>query len=432
MILDFSISNFRSIKDKQTISFIADSSKHLEDYYVVRKGKYRILKLISILGPNASGKSNFLRGFQLLRRLVIHPLENKGSKIQYEPFLLDEDTRLQDSSIEINFICGESKYSYSLRFNKNHILEEILSRQGIEDLRSHKVFHRVTEVDREVSCITWGNKYRSLSDNEGLKGNILPNRTVFGAFMKTNVDIPWMKEICDWFGDYMLPNIDPQNQNIRDFVAKELYSGKLNQELLSKLLKKADIGVVDMNLEISKIPIPKDVLDVLLNDEDLPEEVRDKLSEDPTTTDFRISLLHNGANGPIALKFEDESEGTQRYFELTGILLKMVKENHFLAIDELECRLHPDLYRYFITSFLTNSHESQMIFTTHLREFLVAPEEFRNDSVWFAEKDSQGASELYSLAQFDKRDLKELPNLFWAYKAGRLGAIPSLGNTNIN
>ncbi|MBD5237133.1 MAG: ATP-binding protein [Bacteroidales bacterium] len=432
MILDLSISNFRSIKDRQTISFIAESSTHLDDYYVVKKSKYRILKLISILGPNASGKSNFLRGFQFLRRLVIHPLENKGSKIQYEPFLLDDDYKNAESSIEINFICGDSKFTYSLQFNNNFILKEIITRQGLEDLRAHKVLDRTTDIEKGIAYITWGNKYRNTPNKEGLLNNLLPNRTVFGAYMKSNVDIPWMKEVCDWFGEYMLPNIDPHNQNLQDFVAKEIHNGKINHALLKDLLKKADIGVADLTLEVLKTPIPKEVLEVILNDDDLPSDVRERLSSDPTSTDYRISLLHNGPNGPVALKFEDESEGTQRYFELSGILLKMVQENHFLAIDELECRLHPDLYRYFITSFLSNSHESQLIFTTHLREFLYSPEDFRMDSVWFAEKDSQGATELYSLAHFDKRDIKELPNLFWAYKTGRLGAVPSLGDTGIN
>ena len=44
MILDFTISNFRSIKEAQTISFEATKDTHLEDYFIIKKDKYRIKK----------------------------------------------------------------------------------------------------------------------------------------------------------------------------------------------------------------------------------------------------------------------------------------------------------------------------------------------------------------------------------------------------
>ena len=84
MILDFTISNFRSIRDPQTISFEATKDTHLEDYYVVKKGNYRILKMAVILGANASGKSNVVRAFDLFPKLMLYPCENKTSKIEYD------------------------------------------------------------------------------------------------------------------------------------------------------------------------------------------------------------------------------------------------------------------------------------------------------------------------------------------------------------
>ena len=61
MIIDFSVSNFRSFREKQTISFLATTDTHLEETYVVQRGKYRLLKAISILGANAAGKSKVWR-----------------------------------------------------------------------------------------------------------------------------------------------------------------------------------------------------------------------------------------------------------------------------------------------------------------------------------------------------------------------------------
>lgn len=88
----------------------------------------------------------------------------------------------------------------------------------------------------------------------------------------------------------------------------------------------------------------------------------------------------------VPFEFKEESGGTQRYYELIGILMLLVKESHFVAIDELECRLHPDLYEHFVTTYLNNANDSQMIFTTHMREFLDDKGLFRDDSVWLTEK----------------------------------------------
>ncbi len=146
----------------------------------------------------------------------------------------------------------------------------------------------------------------------------------------------------------------------------------------------------------------------------------------PTTEDYKIRLIHNGAQGGVPFEFEEESGGTQRYYELTGLLMLLIKDSHFVAIDELECRLHPDLYEHFITTFLNNVKESQMVFTTHMREFLDNKGMYRDDSVWLTEKSAEGATEIYSLADFGSDVLRDSTNRYNMYKAGRLGAVPRL------
>ncbi len=105
MILDYTISNFRSIREAQTLSFEATSDNHLEDYYVVKIDKYRILKIATILGANASGKSNILRAFSLFPLLMLNPCETKSSKIGYDQFALDNNMEKEYSKMIINFIC---------------------------------------------------------------------------------------------------------------------------------------------------------------------------------------------------------------------------------------------------------------------------------------------------------------------------------------
>ena len=109
MVIDFSISNFRSIRDKQTLSFEATNSTHLEEYFVMKVGKYRLLKIATLLGANASGKSNVLRAFYLFTDLMLRPCKDKTSEIEYDRFFLDEACLQHSSEMAVKFHCWRSK-----------------------------------------------------------------------------------------------------------------------------------------------------------------------------------------------------------------------------------------------------------------------------------------------------------------------------------
>ena len=150
MILDFTISNFRSIKEPQTISFEATNDTHLEDYYIVKKDKYRILKIATILGANASGKSNVIRAFSLIHNLFLEPCKNKTSIIEYDKFALDPNTIDEDSVMVVNFICGEQKYTYEVHFNNKSVTYELLKKHPFGELRAHTVYERFTDLVTDV------------------------------------------------------------------------------------------------------------------------------------------------------------------------------------------------------------------------------------------------------------------------------------------
>ena len=73
MIVSFSVSNFRSIRDEICLDFRATTDKTLRDYYVYElpKPKTRILKMAMIYGANASGKTNILFALDFLRDFVL-------------------------------------------------------------------------------------------------------------------------------------------------------------------------------------------------------------------------------------------------------------------------------------------------------------------------------------------------------------------------
>ncbi len=432
MIIDFTVSNFRSIKEPQTISFEATDDKHLEEYYIVEKGGYRLLKMATLIGANASGKSNILQAYMLFLKLIRVPCENKTDRIVYDKFALDSNCANQDSSIIVNFICDGCHYQYKVVFNNEMVVEETLLCRLLDCSELETAFIRTTDRNTKLSTISLKGGYRRfLVEFDKVLTNVLHNRTVFGAYMKSNVDIPWMKEITDWVTTYCMPMVSTQNQGLKQYTSNMIVDHVIHKEQVTDFLRKADIGIMDFSIKREAMPIPQSYATAIINDASIDSVIKEQVKSTSTIPDTRVRMSHTGENGMFELDFNEESQGTQRYYELAGVLLSVINGSHFIAIDELEYAMHPDLYEHFIVTFLTNAKESQILCTTHMREFLSDKNLFRDDAVWITQKDTHGATELYSIADFDAEELNQVKNRYSAYRSGRLGGIPHLGDTYV-
>lgn len=432
MIIDFTISNYRSIKEAQTLSFEAMPDQHLDDYYIVEEGGYRLLKMAMILGANASGKSNVIKALQMFPYLLLEPCDNKTTPIAYNRFALDEACADRDSQMTVNFICDDIRYCYDVSFNNKSVTHELLKAKPFGAKRDHTVYERNTDSSTLVASVKWGEydgkKYATVSLARDLNVNLLHNRTLFGAYLNSNVSIPWIQAIVDWAHSYMMPMVRTTDQKLYEYTSRLILDKRIRKEDVAELLRKADIGIQDFRLEKESRAIPQQVRELMLKVESLTDDARKHLQEHPFIEDMAVKMIHNG----VPMAYQQESNGTQRYYELSSILLNLVQGSHFVAVDELECRLHPDLYEFFILMFLKNSGRSQLAFTTHMREFLADRDFYRDDSVWFAEKNDEGATSIYSLADFDSATLRQVTSRYNAYKSGRLGAVPRLGDTYID
>lgn len=429
MLLEISVENFRSIKEKQTLSFEATKDTHLEDYFIVSIGEYRVLRAVSILGANASGKSNVLKVFPLLRRLVLTPPSSKSDMIKFDPFILDAEWKNRDTIIDVSFLCDERKYQYTITLNNKFIRREELRCKPFS-AKTHTIFIRTTDDDGIRSIVKWKGKYNQ-AEARKLEVNMTANTTVFGAYQRTNTDLPWMKSIIEFFEDVMMPNITPGEQGLDDYTTKSILDKIVDKNQVLDLMHKADVGVDGIDVKKETKDLPKEFVELILNDDDAPEEIKQKLKESPKSNDYVVRLSHSGNGSSILMDFDEESMGTQRYYSLSSVLLQLLNKEKFVAIDELEYRLHPDLYQYFIHTFLTNKSNSQMVYTTHNREFLNDKDLFRNDAVYITEKSDSGATELYSVADFGTDTIRNTTNILNAYKAGRLGGVPRIGSAYI-
>ena len=429
MIINFSIQNFGSIKDKQTLTFEADKSDHLESSYIINTNGLRLLKIALIYGSNASGKTTILQALEFLRRIVLKPETKKTDELDFQPFLFDSETPKQNSVISIEFLANDTKYYYEVEFFKKAIVSEVLN---FYNPNKANVFKRNTDLENQFTKIKFGSKIKiDRIIEKNLEANTLWNNTVLGGFLKTNVDIKELNKVVEWFKNYLQPLIYAKTQ-LEGFVTSKIEKGELSKLDVINVLKKADLHISDIVIQEKEEEIFNrfiDILDRLLKVS--PDEVR-KIEEKGKETSVNIEFEHTVNQAKYTLPIELESQGTRRFYGFAGLLVLLIKNSTAFPIDELESSLHPDLYTHFILSFLLNTNKSQLIATTHNREILDNKDIFRNDAIWFTDKNENCSTELYSLADFDSSIVRNTTNILNAYKSGKLRATPNLGDIFID
>ena len=426
MIINFSVKNFGSIKEKQTLSFVADKSTHLEDAYIIKVGKHRLLKLALIFGANASGKTTVLQALDFLRDIVLDPLDNKNLLLKYEPFLFDEKTPTQSSEISIEFYQNNIRYGYRIEFIKRAILSEELN---IYNPKKSNVYTRKSDLSTQYTDISFGSKIKVEKNlKEILEGNTLWNNSVLGGFLKTNIKLQELQETVDWFINYTYPLIY-SFIDLHDFVSISIRQKEITIQNVLEILKKADFNISGIKIEEKEIT--DDFLDFLKRQQEIQNEEIKQIELMKKLKIHNIEIEHTINKEKYLLPLLQESQGTKRYFGFAGLLAILIQKASFFSIDEIESSLHPDLFIHFILTFLLNSKNSQIIATTHYRELLGDKDLFRNDVIWFTDKSKFGSTELYSLSNFDSSVIRDTTNVLNAYKSGKLSGVPKLSDTYV-
>ena len=429
MILNFSIQNFGSIKDRQTLTFEADKSDHLENSYVIHTNGLRILKIALIYGANASGKTTILKALEFLRDIVLEPKTKKTDELDFQPFLFDSETPNQNAVMSIGFLANDTKYFYEVAFFKKAVVYEVLN---FHNPKKANIYKRTTDIKNEFTEITFGSKIKiDKTIEKNLEANTLWNNTVLGGFLKTNIDIKELKEVVEWFKNYLYPLIDTKTQ-LEGFVTSKIDQGELTKFDVINILKKADFHISDILIQENEQVIPDGFIELVKKQLKAHDSEVKKLEEKGKIISVNIEFEHTVNQAKYTLPIELESQGTRRFYGFAGLLALLIKNSTSFPIDELESSLHPDLYTHFILSFLLNSNKSQIIATTHNREIFDNKDIFRNDAIWFTDKNENGSTELYSLADFDSSIVRNTTNIYNAYKSGKLKATPNVGDNFID
>ncbi len=402
MIAEIKFKNMFSFRDETVLSFEADKSKDLESYHVVELAPdVKLLKLAVIYGANASGKSNIIKVCDFIRSFITCTPLNKAELIKIVPFLLNRTSKEQASEFSVSFYAmnGDKaiRYVYSVLLETTHIVRETLIYYLSQQPAT--VFER--SMENNVSSIKFGQKVKiSTAAKEEITLKCLPNMSVFAAYMQVNTNIAELETALQYLTKQMMPAIVPTSSLSR--YAEEAIKKETAKEYILRYLQEADFNI--SNISSKEQETKKGVVNY-------------------TMYQHKVS---SGLGGNDYYEFPElyESDGTIRTFGLASQIQNSIGSNAFLAVDEIESSLHPKLIEYMIERFLKESKQAQLLLTTHYDGLLGEEDLLRKDNIWFAEKNTDGASVLYPLTDF--KGLNRISSLQKAYKFGKFGAVPNL------
>ena len=416
MLISFSIENFLSIKELQTLSFEANSDKHLESINVFLHQKHRLLRASAVYGPNASGKSNLMRAMAWMRDFVIGSSKEGQveAKIGVTPFALSSETENKPSYFEIRFFIQEIQYRYGFQVDDRKIHAEWL-------------FRRRPEA-KEVRLFTRKKDEFSISPDHfnegiGLQKRTRPNALFLSVCSQFNGQVA--SDILRWMRRFRFSgrSID---RTFFYYTAGRLGDPKSRGRIID-MARHADLGICDLSGTVKELEIPASI------SETITEEFKKRLlAQKVGFPEIKVHHWKYGADNSkqeqVQFDLEDlESKGTQRFIALAGPICLALDEGSVFVVDEFESMLHPLLSRAIVSLFLgpQNSNNAQLLFATH-DTLLMDPDLMRRDQIWFTNKDEYGATSLFSLAEFDSKKVRASSKFNRQYLMGIFGAIPNI------
>ena len=384
---------------------------------VVSEGNDKILPMAAIYGANASGKSNIYNAFEYMADYVVESFkygdeEEKFEEYRPTPFLFDSVSNDAESSFEVYFTIpgdkAEKTYNYGFCVDRHGVTEEWLNSKAKTARKYTSIFYRSTEENTlDLSGLP-----KSSRDNI----QVALEKQVLIVSLGAKLKVTKCKDIRDWFMANEFADFGDPFTNF--FLSRRLPKGFVDdasvQKKVIEYLASFDEHIKDF--EIEKLP----------HDADSKEET------------FNISSFHKKIDSDTfaAIPLSMESAGTLKMFALYPELQDVLEKGSVFFIDELNARLHPLLVRNFLLTFLNpeiNTKHAQLIFTTH-DTWQLSNQLLRRDEVWFTEKDEQGISKLYSLADFVDESgtrIRKDESYEKNYLIGKYGAIPTLKSIDI-
>lgn len=434
MLIEFSVSNFRSILDRQTMSLVASSSSLLAQTHVFDPGEKlsRVVRSAAIYGANAAGKSNLLQAVQFAQSIVLQSTQ-AGQLIGVRPFAFVRDAKDNPSEFVFVFVENAVRYQYGFALTRERIVREWLI--AYPKGKPQRWFER--ELNKESGNYDWdlganfhGDRHQRSTWRNSTREDAL--------FLSTAVQLnnEQLHPVFSWFRDKLgvVTTSNAMNMNL----SIDLLNDPERNAMLNQFIRAADVGIEKLEyreqggpgmvININLMPGGQQVLPGFL-----PAPFMSSPSK-PIRKPGRILAHHKQTNSDDITQldlFLDELEGTRKIFQYAGGWIKALQEGATLMVDELDRSLHPLMTRFLVELFhdeKRNARGAQLVFTTH-DTTLLDKNLFRRDQIWFVEKDGRSSTHLYPLLEYSPRKDEALER---GYLKGRYGAIPFLSPINFD
>lgn len=397
MLCQFTVKNYKSIRDEVTFDMQATAISEHTDKVIEGLDGELFLPVSAIYGPNGGGKSNVLEAMYTLDSKVLRPLcatcdksdcDYKARKIPVEPFAFAEENKKMPTEFEIFFRTEMAEYRYILHVQGEAVIYESLDRVKMDTRRRSALFVR----DREG--IELKGTFGKFKISEDLS-ETLPLLSYLGITYKRNEIV---NDVLDWFEESIdFLNYGNPYQEIRTAIAK---SGEV-KTLVLEMIQEMDLDIEDFRIE----------------------EKDEKYIE--------VYTKHVAEGQSTELTLSEESSGTRKLFGLLPYIARSLVCGTTLVIDELDAKIHPLLLQHIIEMFTDvtiNQHGAQLIFTSHDLSTM-NNHVFRRDEIWFVAKGNGQNTELYSLVEFKDGNgvsVRKDAKFDKQYLEGKYGADPYL------
>ena len=397
MLCQFTVRNFKSIRDAVTFDMQATAISEHEDRIIKDKDEELYLPVSAVYGPNGGGKSNVLEALHSLVTKVLRPLYAtsnneeiaiKMKKLVIEPFAFDEETRNKPTEFELFFRTEMAEYRYELTVKREIIEYERLDRIKLDTGRKSALF------ERDEDEITLKGAFSRLKTSDELS-DTLPLLSYLGITYRKNEVV---QDVLDWFDEEInFLNYGNPMQELRMAVSKS----EDVKKLMLQMIQEMDLDIVDFRVE---------------------EKENDRIE---------VFTKHIIDEYEAELNLFDESSGTQKLFGMLPFIAESLLTGTVLVVDELDAKIHPLLLRHIIMMFndmSINRHKAQLIFTSHDLSTMNS-EVFRRDEIWFVAKGNEENSMLYSLVEFKNEkgeSVRKDAKFDKQYLEGKYGADPYL------
>ena len=441
MLIRFVIENLFSFGERKEFTTIPNNRLGTLKEHNYLFDDFAILKLSSIYGANGAGKSNLIKALYLLQKLVVNeevPFQLKDSKFKFNP--IDDKRQL----LVVEFMQDEIPFYYGLELYESTIITEELYISGLGKVPDKLLFERKTNYSG-ITTINFLDEFEQDEKSQILKEVLIeefvkPNEPVLKLL--SNRDNKFLNDIkiaFEWFNETLqiiTPEAKPRALAHRIDIDKEF------KKYAEDMMCSFNIGISGLSTDKKEIKefFGKD------NENELDELVK-KVEDSPKKMlglrsrkgDELILVKENGQvwvkvlkvkhkgkhDNVVKFDLDEESDGTVRLLDFVPAFKSVISEKKVFIVDEIERSIHPLLIKELVKKFsLDPKTKGQLIFTTH-ESNLLDQELFRQDEIWFAEKNKSGSTDLYSLSDFKEHKTIDIRK---GYLNGRYGSIPFLGN----